>query len=143
MNTQGKDYNCGPVALKNAYVYKYGHFPQTTLNRLSHECNTNDIYGTERWDIAKNSILPLGKPIYDTNKILNLGSFILLYVLEDEWPHYVFVVTKNSTYNVYNYYDPVKDRYSHINLKREDFYNIFLKNNPRFCDLDYPVAWKI
>ena len=49
MRLQTDDYSCGPVAIYNAYYYKYNCFPNITLKKLCNRCLTNEQTGTERW----------------------------------------------------------------------------------------------
>lgn len=146
---QYDDYSCGPVALINAYYCLYGKYPfncaiykhpSKAIRKLREECSTDKIDGTRRWNISKNSIISLEKPIYNVRKILELEKFILLFSFREDnaiWAHYIFVERFSKGYRVYNYHG--KQR----NYNTESFTMNFLKRNPKKYELDYPLAWKI
>ena len=144
MKLQQDDYSCGPVAIINAYFYQQKKYPPISTNKLKHECITNEVYGTHRWDMTNNSILSLAKPVYDINKIIQMDAFILLYSF-DRYAHYAFVEKdfQNNQYILYNHFDLKNDQYSHDSIQETEFTQKILKNNPKKDELDFPVAWKI
>ena len=144
MKLQQDDHSCGPVAIINAFCFQQKKYPRISTNKLKHLCSTNENYGTYRWDMDKNSILSLPKPVYHIDKIIQMDAFILLYSF-DKYAHYAFVEkdVKNNQYIIYNHFDWKTDQYSHYKIGQSEFIEKILKNNPKKDEMDFPVAWEI
>jgi len=148
MKLQTDDFSCGPVAIINAYYYKHSEYPKNiTIKRLTHICETNQEYGTYRWNIKKNPIIKLEKSVYNTKKILGMNRFILLYSFSFSnrvCAHYIFVEKDNDIYKLYNYFDSDENNYVNRSMDKFRFIEKLIKNNPTTDDeLDYPLAWEI
>lgn len=143
MKLQTDDYSCGPISLINAFIYSEEKYPPISTCKLKHECSTSE-YGTERWNMMKNTLIKLDKkPVYNKKKIQKMKAFILLYSFSDLNAHYVFVIKKNEEcYKIFNYYNVKDNSYMHIKMNPKEFLDSLLKNN-RINDLDYPLAWEI
>ena len=130
----------------NAYKHIHRKFPKISVKRIRSICETNNVYGTFRWNITNTSLIDMSKkPIYDIKKIMKQDKFILLYSFSEYSQHYVYVIQdrKHKIYYIYNYYNPELNKYEHTSMNASDFMNL-LKNNPRCSnDLDYPLAWNI
>jgi hypothetical protein len=141
MKLQTNDYQCGPIALVNAYIHKNKKHPPISTRRISHECSTTEM-GTERWNLANNTLFQLGKPTYNTKKIMAMKAFILLYSFDTSSSHYVFVIDLDGdNFKIFNYYDVEKQMYTHTTMSRADFFEKLLCTNPKISDLDFPLAW--
>lgn len=149
---QRDGYSCGPIALKNAYIYKNkpkNNDPalRVTLKRLRRECRTNLTYGTPHYNLTNYREIPelqnlnLSRPVYNVNDIMNLDAFILLYsnVVTE---HYVFVTHKRLHYHVYNGFNYNKRRHDHLILSPEKFQGLLNDCIPKL-GVQYPVAWRI
>lgn len=144
LRLQPDDTSCGPIAIVNAYKHIHQKFPKISVKRIRSICETNNVYGTFRWNITNTSLIDMSKkPIYDIKKIMNQDKFILLYSFSEYSQHYVYVIQKHKIYYIYNYYNPDLNKYEHTSMNEHDFSNL-LKNNPRCLnELDYPLAWNI
>ena len=152
--------DCGPVALCNAYEYSTKHkTPHHKKHRglyreMLRKCEPNDEYGTYPWALSKvgRSVIPRMKRLtFKKERIMNeFNAFILLYAFSDSQAHYVFCTKsdtdekdEDTTFNVYNHYDPEEDTYSHIRINKEDFKTYFLKSCYHPKGMDYPQAWEV
>ena len=140
MRLQTNDYSCGPVAIYNAYCYKYNCFPNISLKKLCNRCLTNEQTGTERWNMNYNNIINLGKCIYNKKNIMKMNVFILLYSFSEKYAHYVFVERIVEKYYIYNYYDELSDSYINVIKSKREFEDL-IRANPKVNELDYPLAW--
>ena len=158
--------DCGPVAVWNAYEYVSGHRAlhpreyRRVYRKIVRECEMDNEYGTYPWVLSRvaSSLIRIPKrPTYNKENITkNYNAFILLYAFDGSSAHYVFCTknrtknfTKNNTnskdqyYNVYNYYDPEEDSYSHVKVNEEDFKKYFLNSSYHPKGMEYPQAWEI
>ena len=142
MRLQPNDYSCGPIAILNAYYYKYKCFPNISLKKLCNRCLTNEEIGTERWNMNYNNIIDLGKSIYNKQSIIEMSAFILLYSFGEKYAHYVFVERKKDKYFIYNYCDESSDNYINVVKSKEEFEDL-IRANPKVDELDYPLAWVV
>ena len=156
--TQTSDNDCGPIAIWNALAHSQNTTQLVGIRKLIRDCNPNDTYGTCPWDITRvahnyASGIISKRPTFKKHKILHeMNSFILLYSFKHEkhiGAHYVFVVRKKLkrdteyAFNVYNYYDPHDDEYSHITINPNDFKHFFLNSSYKPLGIDYPQAWEV
>ena len=142
MRLQPNDYSCGPIAILNAYYYKYKCFPNISLKKLCNRCLTNEEIGTERWNMNYNNIIDLGKGIYNKKSIIEMSAFILLYSFGEKYAHYVFVERKKDKYFIYNYCDESSDNYMNVVKNKGEFEDL-IRANPKVDELDYPLAWVV
>lgn len=157
MKLQQNDVSCGPISIINAYFHKHKKYPKTTITRLSVRCLLDQDYGTRRYNMRKNGIVKLKRPIYNKRIIMNLKNFILLYSFytnkrneEDKFSaHYVFVQkdTRMRLYTIYNFYHydngySNKD-YDHITIGEKEFKKLLMNNPNDDQGLKYPLAWNI
>ena len=143
MKLQTDDYQCGPIALINAYIYLNKKHPPISTRRIAHEISTTEN-GTDRWNLAKNSLLKLGKPTYNKNKILEMKAFILLYSFSRSNAHYVFIIKlDDGNFQIFNYYNNENETYVNSIMDQTDFFQKILNKNPKISNLDYPLAWPI
>jgi len=152
---QSSENDCGPVAVWNAFEYGTRHRAlhhreyRQLFRKLKRDCELNDEYGTYPWVLSKvvRSLIPKVKRLtFKKERIMNeFNAFILLYAFSDSQAHYVFCTKNetNDTINVYNYYDPEEDSYSHIKINKRDFRKYFLKSCYHPKGLDYPQAWEV
>jgi hypothetical protein len=156
--TQTSHNDCGPIAIWNALAYSQNTTQLVGIRKLIRECNPNDTYGTYPWDLTRVANYQLTgiiskRPTFKKHKILHeMNSFILLYSFKHEkhiGAHYVFVVRNNlehytePDFNVYNYYDPHDDEYSHITININDFKHFFLDSSYKPLGIEYPQAWEV
>ena len=143
MKLQTNDYQCAPIALANAYIYLKKKHPPISTRRIAHECSTTES-GTDRWNLANTTLFLLGKPTYNTRKILAMKAFILLYSFDRSSAHYVFVIgLDGENYKIFNYYDVEEQTYTHTTMSRANFFQNILCANPKICNLDFPLAWTL
>ena len=138
MKLQTDDFSCGPVALINAYYNKHSEYPKNmSIKRLNNICETNQEYGTYRWNIKNNPIIKLQKSVYNTKKILGMKRFILLYSFSFSnrvCAHYIFVEKDNDIYKLYNYFYSDENNYVNRSMDKLTFIEKLIKNNPTTDD---------
>ncbi len=149
---QTDGYRCGPVAIINADVWKNGS-SSIDIEKLSQGCGTNEVRGTERWDLNLKDILGISqKPTYKISTIgeeLEIGnSAIILYSFR-EWDnsvgaHYIFVEKVGGELLVHNSFgeDESADYQNKCYQDWEVLHEELLRCNPNDeMGLFYPCAW--
>ena len=142
MRFQPNDYSCGPIAICNAYYYRYKCFPSVSLRKLCSRCLTNEETGTKRWNMDENKILKLGSGVYNKKSIMEMNAFILLYSFDESYAHYIFVEKSKDKFFLYNYCDEFSDNYVNVVKSKREFEDL-IRANPKVDGLDYPLAWTV
>lgn len=144
---QDDDYSCGPVAVNNAHLWKYGHC-KYSISKLAKLSNTEEENGTDRTFLYIKNLCTTSRPINNISKIKKAlydgNGIILLYFHKKDSiiKHYVFVTYENNKFNVYNYI--LDDQYKHTCFNTwNDIYETILKNNYTDKFGVYPCAWII
>ncbi len=153
---QRDDYSCGPIAILNAYIWKYGKFTsKISFRKLRNLCKTNAKRGTERWNMKIDVLKESNKPIYAIKNIKksleNYNGIILDYSFKSVQNnincHYVFIYKDGCNYMVINGLKEINGKLEYKNVKYNSWnslYNKILRFNPKDeLGLDYPCAWII
>ena len=149
---QTDSYTCGPVAIINADIWKNGS-SGIDVTDLSKKCGTNELRGTERWDLNLTTLGISQKPTYNISTIkeeIELGNSAIILISFRErhnsvGAHYIFVEKGEDGNKLISHNSHIDSGGTYQDQCYQDWevlYEELLRCNPNDeMGLFYPCEW--